>query len=85
MAYSDNSTIVTKKFVSLIILFILKCSKFKNLEQRACVSIHIVFWYPKQRGVMGLKLVQMAEYQGPLYKVKYQFMQPTFIGTRSCG
>jgi hypothetical protein len=31
---------------------------------------------------MALKLVQMAEYQGPLYKVKYQFMQPTFIGTR---
>jgi hypothetical protein len=69
-----------------MILFILKCLKFKNLEQRACVSIHIVFWYPKQTGgVTGLKLVQMAEYQGPLYKVKYQFMQPTFIGTIFCG
>jgi hypothetical protein len=50
------------------------------------VSQFIFFLYPKLTGcVMGLKLVHMAAYQGPLYKVKYRFMQPNFIGTRSCG
>lgn len=58
-----------------------------HLVSKGHVSQFILFFlYPKLRGgVMGLKLVHMAEYQGPLYKVKYQFMQPTSIGTRSCG
>jgi hypothetical protein len=57
-----------------------------DLVSKGHVSHFIFFLYPKLTGgVLGLKLVQMAEYQCPLYKVKYQFMQPNFIGTRSFG
>jgi hypothetical protein len=57
-----------------------------HLVSKGHVSQCILFLYPKLTGgVMGLKIGHMAEYQGPLYKVKYRFMQPNFIGTRSCG